>query len=126
MFPIFYSLLFSLRVWFRSKVKLQLEIISLRHQLAVTHRQNPKPRLTAADRLFMGLALSKLRQLAICTTHRQTRYCDRMASSGLPLVLDLEDPTWTSGTSEYFKGNSRPDPHHEPGQPDLGCAPNSR
>ena len=27
MFPIFYSLLFSLRVWFRSKVKLQLEII---------------------------------------------------------------------------------------------------
>jgi hypothetical protein len=50
MFPIFYSLLFSLRVWFRSKVKLQLEIISLRHQLAITQRQNPKPRLTAADR----------------------------------------------------------------------------
>jgi len=50
MFPIFYSLLFSLRGWFRSKVKLQLEIISLRHQLAITHRQNPKPRLTAADR----------------------------------------------------------------------------
>jgi hypothetical protein len=52
MFPIFYSLLFSLRVWFRSKVKLQLEIISLRHQLAITHRQNPKPRLTAADRVY--------------------------------------------------------------------------
>jgi hypothetical protein len=50
MFPIFYSLLFSLRVWFRSKVKLQLEIISLHHQLAITQRQNPKPRLTAADR----------------------------------------------------------------------------
>jgi putative transposase len=50
MFPIFYSLLGSLRVWFRGKAKIQLEIISLRHQLAVTHRQNPKPKLTAADR----------------------------------------------------------------------------
>ena len=50
MLLIFNSLLWSLRVWFRGKAKIQLEIISLRHQLAVTHRQNPKPKLTAADR----------------------------------------------------------------------------
>jgi hypothetical protein len=50
MLSIFYSLLRSLRAWFRSKAKVQLEIISLRHQLAVTYRQNPKPRLTAVDR----------------------------------------------------------------------------
>ena len=74
----------------------------------------------------MGLAFSNLHRLAIRTTHRQTRYRDCMASSGLPLVLDLEDPAWTIGTSEYFKGDSQLDPHHEPGQPDLGRASNPR
>jgi hypothetical protein len=58
MFSIFYSLLRSLRVWFRSKARVQLEIISLGHQLAVLHRKNPKPMLTAADR-FLWVWLSR-------------------------------------------------------------------
>jgi len=57
MFPIIYSLLRSLRIWFRSKAEVQLEIISLRHQLAVMHRKIPKPRLTVADR-FLWVWLS--------------------------------------------------------------------
>ena len=52
MFEILCSLLASVPVWFRSNANLQLEIAALRHQLAVTHRQHPKPRLTAADRCF--------------------------------------------------------------------------
>jgi hypothetical protein len=46
MLSIFNSLLWSLHVWFRGKAKIQLEIIALHHQLAITHRQNPKPKLT--------------------------------------------------------------------------------
>ena len=52
MFVIFCSLLLSARVWFRSDATLQLEIAALRHQLAVTYRQHPKPRLTRTDRCF--------------------------------------------------------------------------
>ncbi len=52
MFVIFCSLLFSVGVWFHSNASLQLEISALRHQLAVTYRLYPKPRLTTADRCF--------------------------------------------------------------------------
>ena len=52
MFVIFCSLLFSVGVWFHSNASLQLEISALRHQLAVTYRLHPKPRLTTADRCF--------------------------------------------------------------------------
>ena len=52
MFEFICSLLWSLRVWFRGNARAQLEIVALRHQLAVTHRQHPKPRLTVADRCF--------------------------------------------------------------------------
>jgi hypothetical protein len=37
---------------FRSRAKLELEVIALRHQLAVLHRQRPgRPQLFALDRL---------------------------------------------------------------------------
>jgi len=37
----------------RSRAELDLEVIALRHQLAVLHRQRPgRPRLTAFDRIL--------------------------------------------------------------------------
>ena len=45
------SLLHSLRFLLRSRALLHLEIIALRHQLAVVNRsRRPRPRFTAADR----------------------------------------------------------------------------
>jgi putative transposase len=47
------SLLYSLRVSVRSRAALYLEIVALRHQLAVANRsQRPRLRLTLADRLL--------------------------------------------------------------------------
>jgi hypothetical protein len=47
------SLLHSLRFLIRSRASLHLEIIALRHQLAVVHRsRRPRLRLTSADRLL--------------------------------------------------------------------------
>jgi hypothetical protein len=38
---------------FRSRAELELEVIALRHQLAILHRQRPgRPQLFALDRLF--------------------------------------------------------------------------
>ena len=45
MFQILGCLLSSVSVWFRSNASVQLEIVALRQQLAVTHRKHPKPRL---------------------------------------------------------------------------------
>ena len=45
------SLLHSLQFMVRSRASLHLEIIALRHQLAVVHRsRRPRLRLTSADR----------------------------------------------------------------------------
>ena len=52
MFQILGCLLSSVSVWFRSNASVQLEIVALRQQLAVTHRKHPKPRLKTADRRF--------------------------------------------------------------------------
>ena len=47
------SLVHSLRFMVRSRAALHLEIIALRHQLAVVHRsRRPRLRFTAADRIL--------------------------------------------------------------------------
>jgi putative transposase len=50
----FVSELFSWLAWrFRSRAELELEVIALRHQLAVLRRQRPgRPRLLSMDRLL--------------------------------------------------------------------------
>jgi putative transposase len=58
MFPMLLSFLRSFRVYFQSRADLQTEILALRHQIVVLHRQNPKPRLKQADRRFW-VALSQ-------------------------------------------------------------------
>ena len=49
---ILHALWASLWASFRSRAALQLEIVALRHQLAVLQRSVKRPRLNAADRLF--------------------------------------------------------------------------
>jgi hypothetical protein len=51
--PVLLSLLHSLQFMVRSRASLHLEIIALRHQLAVMHRSSPpRLRLTSADRVL--------------------------------------------------------------------------
>src|SRR5215510_7630978 len=58
MLEILLSFLKSFRVYFRSRADLQTEILAVRHQIVVLHRQNPKPKLKPADRRFW-VALSR-------------------------------------------------------------------
>src|SRR6266404_3874392 len=50
-----YSLLFMLRSSFRTHARMQIEILALRHQLAVLQRQKKRVSLRAADRLLWVL-----------------------------------------------------------------------
>ncbi len=43
-----------------SDIEKDIEILALRHQLAILQRQNGKPRLTAADRAFLAALLHRL------------------------------------------------------------------
>jgi putative transposase len=52
MCPILTALLTFLMTLFRSRLALQLEIVALRHQVAVYQRSGSRPRLRATDRLF--------------------------------------------------------------------------
>jgi putative transposase len=54
-----YSLVFMLRSCFRTRANLQLEILALRHQLAVLQRQKKRATLRASDRL-LWVVLSRL------------------------------------------------------------------
>jgi hypothetical protein len=82
---------------FRSRVELELEVIALRHQLSVLHRQRPsRPQLFALDRLLWiwlppGLA-------AVLEHHGVGEAGNRspVAPSRLPALLALALKVWTA------------------------------
>jgi putative transposase len=45
-------LLASIGTWFRSRVSMQIEIVALRHQIAVYKQTVSRPRLRTSDRLL--------------------------------------------------------------------------
>jgi hypothetical protein len=46
------SFMAALRVFFRNRGDIALEVLALRHQLAVLKRKRPRPALNQLDRLF--------------------------------------------------------------------------
>jgi len=52
MLPVMSSLLACLAAYFRSRHSMQLEILALRHQLAIYQRSVPWPRIRPTDRLL--------------------------------------------------------------------------
>ena len=91
MISVLVALFLSLRSCLRSRVVLQLEILALRHQLQVLNRSRPRRlQLVPAD-LALGVAVAIVDRLANRARHRPAGHRHRLASSGLPPVLDLEE-----------------------------------
>ena len=99
---------------FRTKARLEAEIILPRHQLNVLRRRVPSnPKLAVADRLvFVWL-------------YRPTGNRYSMASDGLPTVLALE-VALSRRSAKDPRRDPAPDPGDEPGQPALGCTAHPR
>jgi hypothetical protein len=93
------SLLRSLR----THAAMQAEILALRHQLIVLQRtQNKRLVLYPAGSVVLGLALTAVAWLAFRAYNRQPRNRSELAPSRLPLVLDVEGPSWPYRTSPCF------------------------
>jgi hypothetical protein len=52
MLPVVSALLACLAAWFRSRHSMQLDILALRHQVAVYQRSVPRPRIQPTGRLL--------------------------------------------------------------------------
>ena len=119
-------LLVILRSLIRSRFDLQLENLALRHQIGVLQRSLKKrPKITATDPP-LGFSVAYMARLALGISHRQAGNGCGLASQGLPLALDLEGSTGTTGTARDCPRDSRPDPQDVAGESYLGRTPHSR
>jgi hypothetical protein len=106
----------SLFMGFRSRAALLAEIIALRHQLTVLHRTQ-KPNRLILNRIdrCLWVWLSRIWsgwRSSLIIVNPPNRH--RLASPRLPLVLDMEDSSWSTGTSSGSERNPGSDPQDEP------------
>ncbi|WP_211265779.1 hypothetical protein [Actinacidiphila oryziradicis] len=69
-----------------SDVDKDMEILTLRHQLAVLQRQIDRPRVTPADRAFLAALLHRLPRPKLRQLRRSTAFSWRSASSSTSLA----------------------------------------
>jgi hypothetical protein len=82
--PVFSILLTSVLDWFRSRLAMQMELIALRHQVAVYKQSIARPTLRPTDRL-LWVWLSRLWPgLARCPRVRATSHGTGVAKAAIP------------------------------------------
>src|SRR5215471_5326229 len=97
MFRLLASLLGTVRSGFRTRAALQFEVLALRQQINVLRRsQRGRVRLRKTDRIFWTwlLRLWPHWRSALVIVKPETVIC--LASPGIPVVLDLEEPPPTA------------------------------
>ena len=71
---------------------MQIEILALRHQLAVLQRRtNKRPSLKTTDRLLWVMLSRAWGAVALNAGHRQARNSNCLAAKGVSIVLALEE-----------------------------------
>src|SRR2546426_12618180 len=104
MTSVFISLLLTLRGFARSRAALDLEVLALHHQLKMLQRsQTRRLRLVQADR-GSGRGWRARGTAGKWRSSSSTGNRHRLASSRLPLVLDMEKPP----TPRLTDGPGRP------------------
>ena len=97
-----------------------IEILALRHQLAVLQRRTSKrPRLRTADRLLWVMLV------ALISGHRQTGNSDCVAAKRVSMVLALEEQSREVGSTLRQLGNTRANSADEYGESTMGSTTDS-
>jgi hypothetical protein len=103
MFPIVSALLACLTAWLRSRRSMQLEILALRHQLAVYQRSVPRPRIRPIDRLLWAWLARLWSGWQAVLAFVQPPHGHRLAEATFPRVLAKAVPAWQAGTARHLK-----------------------
>ena len=111
---------------FKTRARLEAEIVMLRHQLNVLRRRFPlNPKLVVCRSTTFRLALPPV-SVGVERCHDYPAGDDRpVASDGVSTVLALE-VALSRRSAEDTRGDPAPDPGDEPGQPAVGCATHPR
>jgi len=106
---------------------MQAEIIALRHQLTVLQRNQPKRLVLNRGDRCLWVWLSRLWsgwRSALLIVKPETVI--GWASSRIPMVLDLENSSWSAWTPLRSEGNAQSHSNHEPRESSLGLTSDSR
>src|SRR5882724_1068033 len=103
----------------RTQGELALENLALRQQVAVWKVRQPRPQLTATDRLFW-VVLSRLWKNWRSSAGGAARDSGAVAPSGLQALLGMEESTPT-GSARDWDGSAGSHAADEPRQSSLGC-----
>src|SRR2546427_8110742 len=125
MFEMLPSVLTSFRAHFQSRADLQIEILALRHQI-VAATADSQAQTQPGRSAILGRSIPILASMAFGALDSEIRHRYRLATSGFPLVLDLEGSTWTPWTAMRTEGGTRINSVVEPRQYRLGSAKNSQ
>src|SRR3981081_3354490 len=125
MFAFLHLLLHIMVSPFKTRARLEAEIILLRHQVNVLRRRlAPKPKLTVADRLLFVWLYRLFPSVLAAINIVQPETIIRWHRTGFRLYW-----RWKSRSRggrpgippEVSPGGPAPDPRHERGEPALGC-----
>src|SRR5215831_9744403 len=108
---LFNSLLLGLRA--RSVLQARDHRIAPSIDRAATKPKTKAARPQSRRSLPVGLAVASVVGLAFLLNHREAGNRHRLASSRIPLVLDLEDSSRAIRASSSSEGNSRSDSNNE-------------
>jgi hypothetical protein len=111
------------RAFFVPRHKLALEAATLRQQLAVWKRKQPRPKLHRLDRLFWIYAPPTVAWLGRGPDHYETGNGRVLASGRIPVVLAVAVEVPATGTTQGQRRDSPLDSPHEDGQSKLGVHP---
>jgi hypothetical protein len=92
---VFRSLLQLVVLRVRSHEWKELEIVVLRHELAILRRQTRRPSITALDRLFLAAASRLSASRALPVLHRHTCDPPSLASALGREAVDLRASGWS-------------------------------
>src|SRR5262245_61318807 len=110
----------------RSRASLHLEIVALRHQLAVVNRsRRPRLRFTTGDRVLWAWLSQRWHGWHGGAPRRAAGHRPGMASAWVSSVLDLEEPT-SHGAAGRTKRCPRVDSRDVDDEPAVGRTSDSR
>jgi putative transposase len=126
MYLVFTKLLGWMVLRIRSDTTKDVEILVLRHQLAVLQRRTPRPRMSWADRALTA-ALARLlpvrRRLGLIITPSTLLRWHRQL---ITPPLDHHHPTSSARSSAHTRRRTRADPPPRHREPDVGVSPHAR